>query len=56
MKDVVLFPRVPDHYDAGGHFPAQPEGAEAAAKLIRDQLVWWAQALREAKAVRPYKG
>ncbi|MET7457896.1 NAD(P)H-dependent oxidoreductase [Streptomyces sp. NPDC005574] len=54
MKDIVAFPRILDHYDAEGRFPADAEGAEAAAKLMLDQLLWWARALREAKAVRPY--
>ncbi|MFJ1974547.1 NADPH-dependent FMN reductase [Streptomyces sp. NPDC087903] len=54
MKDVVTFPRILEHYDAEGRFPAEPEGAEAAAKLMLDQLLWWARALREAKAGRPY--
>ncbi|MEU0671734.1 NAD(P)H-dependent oxidoreductase [Streptomyces sp. NPDC006172] len=54
MKDIVTFPRVLDHYDADGHFPADAQGAEAAAKLMLDQLLWWARALGEAKAVRPY--
>ncbi|MEU9341556.1 NAD(P)H-dependent oxidoreductase [Streptomyces sp. NPDC048278] len=54
MKDVVTFPRVLEHYDTDGTFPAEPEGAEAAAKLMLDQLRWWADALREAKAARPY--
>ncbi|MGW5216050.1 NADPH-dependent FMN reductase [Streptomyces sp. NPDC004051] len=54
MKDAVLFPRILEHYDAQGRFPAEPEGAEAAAKLMLDQLLWWALALRDAKSVRPY--
>ncbi|MEU9240786.1 NAD(P)H-dependent oxidoreductase [Streptomyces shenzhenensis] len=54
MKDVVTFPRVLEHYAADGTFPAEPEGAETAAKLMLDQLTWWATALREAKAARPY--
>ncbi|WP_217549266.1 NADPH-dependent FMN reductase [Streptomyces sp. GbtcB6] len=54
MKDIVTFPRVLEHYDADGTFPAEPAGAEAAAKLMLDQLTWWATALREAKAARPY--
>lgn len=54
MKDIVTFPRILDHYDAEGRFPADPEGAGAAAKLMLDQLLWWARALREAKAARPY--
>ncbi|MFG2680449.1 NADPH-dependent FMN reductase [Streptomyces sp. NPDC048392] len=54
MKDVVTFPRVLDHFDAEGRFPAEPEGCEAAAKLMLDQLLWWAEALRTAKEARPY--
>ncbi|MEU6195309.1 NAD(P)H-dependent oxidoreductase [Streptomyces sp. NPDC047061] len=54
MKDVVTFPRVLEHYSADGTFPAEPEGAESAAKLMLDQLTWWATALRDAKATRPY--
>ncbi|MYT97318.1 MULTISPECIES: NAD(P)H-dependent oxidoreductase [unclassified Streptomyces] len=54
MKDAVFFPRVLDHYDARGAFPAEPEGAQAAAKLMLDQLIWWARALRDAKSRRPY--
>ncbi|MFJ6721952.1 MULTISPECIES: NADPH-dependent FMN reductase [unclassified Streptomyces] len=54
MKDTVTFPRILEHYDAAGRFPAEPAGAEAAAKLMLDQLTWWARALRDAKARRPY--
>lgn len=54
MKDVVTFPRVLEHYDSEGRFPVDAEGAEGAAKLMLDQLLWWATALREAKMLRPY--
>ncbi|MBN0048309.1 NAD(P)H-dependent oxidoreductase [Streptomyces actuosus] len=54
MKDIVTFPRILDHYDDEGRFPADPEGAAAAAKLMLDQLLWWARALRAAKAAVPY--
>ncbi|MFJ8194972.1 NADPH-dependent FMN reductase [Streptomyces sp. NPDC096094] len=54
MKDIVTFPRITEHYDARGRFPAEPEDAQAAAKVMLDQLLWWARALREAKAARPY--
>ncbi|MBF6249283.1 NAD(P)H-dependent oxidoreductase [Nocardia farcinica] len=30
------------------------EGADLAAKTLLDQLVWWAEALRAARATRPY--
>lgn len=56
MKDTVTFPRILDHYGAEGRFPVDPEGANAAAKLMLDQLVWWARALRDAKERRPYGG
>ncbi|MDB1087986.1 NAD(P)H-dependent oxidoreductase [Streptomyces sp. ACA25] len=29
-------------------------GREAAAKVLFDQLTWWAQALRDARTARPY--
>ncbi|MET9778904.1 NAD(P)H-dependent oxidoreductase [Streptomyces sp. NPDC006367] len=54
MKDVVTFPRVLDHFDDEGRFPADPGRCEAAAKLMLDQLTWWADALRTAKAAHPY--
>ncbi|MFF4310896.1 NADPH-dependent FMN reductase [Streptomyces sp. 900105755] len=54
MKDVVTFPRVLEHYDAEGRFAADADGAESAAKLMLDQLMWWATVLRDAKAARPY--
>lgn len=55
MKDIVTFPRILEHFDAEGRFPAHPEGCAAAAKIMLDQLGWWALALREAKAKRPYR-
>ncbi|WP_328329409.1 MULTISPECIES: NADPH-dependent FMN reductase [unclassified Streptomyces] len=30
--------------------------SDAAATVMLDQLAWWAHALRDAKAVRPYQG
>jgi len=54
MKDIVTFPRVLEHFDAAGNFPTNPDGCNAAAKLMFDQLGWWAGALRDAKAQRPY--
>ncbi|MCB5169606.1 NAD(P)H-dependent oxidoreductase [Streptomyces bambusae] len=55
MKDIVSFPRILEHYDADGRFPADAEGAGGAAKLMLNQLLWWARALREAKSVHPYE-
>jgi hypothetical protein len=31
-----------------------PDGPAAAAKVLLDQLAWWAEALREARSTRPY--
>ncbi|MFD4659805.1 NADPH-dependent FMN reductase [Kitasatospora sp. NPDC058444] len=54
LKDTVGFPRVLEHYDAEGRFPADAEAAAAAAKVMLDQLVWWGRVLRDAKKLRPY--
>jgi NAD(P)H-dependent FMN reductase len=40
-------------FDAGGSLPEAAE-AEAATTLLLDQLAWWAHALRDARAARPY--
>jgi NAD(P)H-dependent FMN reductase len=39
--------------DVGG-WPVDPEGAAGAAATMLEQLVWWADALRAARAARPY--
>ncbi|WP_353943784.1 NAD(P)H-dependent oxidoreductase [Streptomyces sp. HUAS MG91] len=55
VRDSVSFHKVtPDHFAADG--PAHdPEGAPGAAKVLLDQLDWWAHALRTARAERPYR-
>ncbi|TDC67060.1 NADPH-dependent FMN reductase [Streptomyces hainanensis] len=35
--------------------PSEPEGANGAAKVLLDQVAWWAAALKEAKAKSPYE-
>ncbi|MFJ9621943.1 NADPH-dependent FMN reductase [Streptomyces sp. NPDC101181] len=55
VRDTVSF------HDAGTHFDDEgrhrdPAGAEAAAKTLLDQLVWWGTALRDARTLRPYGG
>jgi len=55
MKDFALFPRILSHFDAAGGFAPDTAGCNAAAKIMLDQLVWWADALRTAKAKRPYR-
>jgi NAD(P)H-dependent FMN reductase len=54
MKDIVTFPRILDHFDSDGHFTPDLAGCNAAAKIMIDQLGWWANALRDAKAKHPY--
>jgi NAD(P)H-dependent FMN reductase len=54
MKDFVSFPRILDHMDAQGTL-VPPDGSAEAAKLMLDQLCWWARALRDAKARRAYR-
>ncbi|WP_394432754.1 NADPH-dependent FMN reductase [Streptomyces sp. SGAir0957] len=54
IRDGVSFHRVtPDHFAENGPAHA-PQGAGEAAKLMLDQLNWWAEALRTARATRPY--
>ncbi|MFE1953771.1 MULTISPECIES: NADPH-dependent FMN reductase [Streptomyces] len=54
VRDGVSFHRATaDHFTPGG--PADdPQGAAGAAKVLLDQLDWWAHALRTARAERPY--
>ncbi|SHN37178.1 NADPH-dependent FMN reductase [Actinacidiphila paucisporea] len=55
MKDIAIFPRILSHFDAAGAFAPEAAGCNEAAKVMLDQLVWWADALRAAKAKRPYR-
>ncbi|MGW0609913.1 NADPH-dependent FMN reductase [Streptomyces sp. NPDC002788] len=55
VRDTLSF------HNAGASFDDQgtlrdPTGPEAAAKTMLDQLVWWGEALREARERRPYAG
>ncbi|MDR8413613.1 NAD(P)H-dependent oxidoreductase [Nonomuraea sp. 3-1Str] len=52
IRDSVGFQRAWEQFDGDGK--AVDPAAGAAAKVMLDQLAWWAHALREAKAVRPY--
>ncbi|MEU1280136.1 NAD(P)H-dependent oxidoreductase [Streptomyces sp. NPDC005805] len=55
VRDTVSFHNAGARFDdAGNHL--DPAGPDAAAKAMLDQLAWWAAALRDAKAVRPYTG
>jgi NAD(P)H-dependent FMN reductase len=54
IRDTVSFHNVWAHFDADGAFPIDSEACDTAAKVMLDQLVWWAVTLREAKLQRPY--
>jgi NAD(P)H-dependent FMN reductase len=53
VRDGVAFAGAWLLFDEHGEL-RDPTDAEAAAKLMLDQLVWWARALHDARAVRPY--
>jgi NAD(P)H-dependent FMN reductase len=53
VRDTVSFHGVWAHFDAAGQ-PKDPDRCARAAKSMLDQLVWWARALRDARAERPY--
>ncbi|MFD0207508.1 MULTISPECIES: NADPH-dependent FMN reductase [Saccharothrix] len=54
MRDTVSFHGASEQFGADGE-PRDPEPYAQAASVLLDQLVWWAQALLEAKEKRPYK-
>ncbi|MGO1049545.1 NADPH-dependent FMN reductase [Crossiella sp. CA198] len=53
VRDTVSFHSVYEKFDANGPL-AEFEHSAAAAKVLLDQLIWWADALREARVKRPY--
>jgi NAD(P)H-dependent FMN reductase len=55
VRDTVSFHGVWDHFEAAGQLK-NPERHGRAADLMLDQIAWWGEALREAKATRPYPG
>ncbi len=55
VRDTVSFHNAGAAFDDEGRLK-DPAGADAAAKTMLDQLVWWATALREARRRRPYGG
>jgi NAD(P)H-dependent FMN reductase len=54
IRDTVSFHNPGDQFDDQGELK-DPTAANAAAKTLLDQLAWWALALREARAKRPYQ-
>jgi NAD(P)H-dependent FMN reductase len=55
VRDTVSFHHAGASFDDEGTL-RDPSGPDAAAKTMLDQLVWWGQALREARERRPYGG
>ncbi|MFD7506430.1 NADPH-dependent FMN reductase [Streptomyces sp. NPDC059850] len=55
VRDTVSFHSAWEAFGADGAL-ADPKGPDAAATALLDQLVWWADALRTARAARPYGG
>ncbi|MFE1547503.1 NADPH-dependent FMN reductase [Streptomyces sp. NPDC058718] len=53
VRDTVSFHSAWGQFDEDGRHK-DPDGAEGAAKVLLDQLAWWALALKEAKSARPY--
>jgi NAD(P)H-dependent FMN reductase len=53
VRDTVSFHMAHGAFDPSGR-PIEPEGCTAAAKVLLDQLAWWAWALRRARTDRPY--
>ena len=50
-RDTVAFPGI--RFDDQGN-PHEADAVDAAAKIMLDQLTWWAHALRDAKRTHPY--
>jgi NAD(P)H-dependent FMN reductase len=53
VRDVVSFYIMNENFDANGE-PVQADAVNGAARVLLGQLAWWALALKDAKAVRPY--
>lgn len=53
VRDTVSFHDAWNRFDAQGD-PVDPDGCNRAAKVMLDQLDWWAHALRDARLVTPY--
>ncbi|CAM5265897.1 NADPH-dependent oxidoreductase OS=Streptomyces alboniger OX=132473 GN=CP975_11105 PE=4 SV=1 [Streptomyces alboniger] len=52
IRDTVSLHNAWGQFGEGGR--SSDPASDAAVKSMLDQLAWWAQALRDAKAVRPY--
>ncbi|NLU68553.1 NAD(P)H-dependent oxidoreductase [Streptomyces sp. HNM0574] len=53
VRDMISFHNAWGAFEKDGQ-AVSPEGSEGAAKSLTDQLVWWGNALREAREKTPY--
>ena len=53
MRDVVSFYLMNQNFDENGD-PIDADGVNGAARVLFNQLDWWAQALKDARVLRPY--
>ncbi len=53
IRDTVSFHDAWQRFHETGA-PVDPDGCNAAAERMLDQLTWWATALRDARTQRPY--
>ncbi|MFF9011391.1 NADPH-dependent FMN reductase [Streptomyces sp. NPDC014870] len=57
VRDCVALPRIGESLTPDGRFTGNEgdqAGRDQAAKIMLDQLLWWAHALRNHKATHPY--
>lgn len=55
IRNLVTLPCYWEQFAADGSWPRPSTGYDASAKIMLDQLVWWAHALRDARAKHPYQ-
>ncbi|MBB4917732.1 NADPH-dependent FMN reductase [Streptosporangium saharense] len=53
VRETVSFHGAWERFGPDG-LPKDPDGCDAAAGVMLDQLLWWGHALREARARNPY--
>ncbi|MGV9427520.1 NADPH-dependent FMN reductase [Streptomyces sp. NPDC003656] len=53
LREQLIFHQVWNRFD--GDAPRDAEDSEVAAKTLLNRLVWWGEALRSARAARPYQ-
>ncbi|MFF4604055.1 NADPH-dependent FMN reductase [Streptomyces sp. NPDC001339] len=53
LRDGVILPSVYEAFDEEGQ-PRDAEAVNGAAKQLLDQMLWWADAMRAARAKSPY--